>query len=150
REPLGQRIDRFDQWQAGEPGFINDAVGMHHLQHAVIERRNAGDVAERALWQQLFDVVLTGVKEGQDDVTGVIARVDEIRRPRAAGRRRTVTVDRYRDGDDGTRDHVDQLWPSAAVHRAGRQMEYQVKHSRALLAAEQTAIELFYLRSDAW
>ena len=47
-KPFGQRIDRLDQRQLGEPGLIDDAVGMHHLQHAVVERRRAGHVAARA------------------------------------------------------------------------------------------------------
>ena len=38
-EPFGQRIDRLDQRQRGEARFVDHAVGMHHLQHAVVERR---------------------------------------------------------------------------------------------------------------
>ena len=40
-EPFGQRIDRLDQRQLGEIGFVDHAVGMHHLQHAVVEHDGA-------------------------------------------------------------------------------------------------------------
>ena len=44
-QPFGERIDRIDQRQLGKTGRIDHAVGMHHLQMAVIERGDAGDVA---------------------------------------------------------------------------------------------------------
>ena len=37
REAFGQRIDRLDQRQSGEACLVDHAVGMHHLQHAVVE-----------------------------------------------------------------------------------------------------------------
>ena len=47
-EPFGERIDRLDQRQLGKIGLRNDAVGMHHLQHAVIQLGLARDVAPLA------------------------------------------------------------------------------------------------------
>ena len=37
--PLGQRVDRLDQRQLREIGLRDHAIGMHHLQHVVVERR---------------------------------------------------------------------------------------------------------------
>ena len=53
-QPLGQRIDRIDQRQLGEALGVDDAIGMQHLQMAVIEGRGAGDVAEFAFGQAAF------------------------------------------------------------------------------------------------
>ena len=53
-QALGQRIDRLDQRQLGEVGLRDHAVGMHHLQHAVVERDRARDVAPLADRQQLL------------------------------------------------------------------------------------------------
>ena len=53
-KPFGERIDRLDQRQLGEAGLVDDAVGMHHLQHAVVERGGAGDVAHLADRQELL------------------------------------------------------------------------------------------------
>ena len=47
-EPFGERIDRLDQRQLGQVGLRNDAVGMHHLQHAVIQLGLARHVAPLA------------------------------------------------------------------------------------------------------
>ena len=38
-QALGERIDRIDQRQVGETRFVHHAVGVHHLQVAVVERR---------------------------------------------------------------------------------------------------------------
>ena len=47
-QPFGQRIDRIDQRQAGETRLVDHAIGMHHLQMAVVERGDARHVAHRA------------------------------------------------------------------------------------------------------
>ena len=65
RQPFGQRIDRLDQRQLREARFVDHAVGMHHLQHAVVELDRAGDVAPLADRQELLQVVLARVEEGQ-------------------------------------------------------------------------------------
>ena len=44
REAFRQRVNRLDQRQRGKAGFIHDAVGMNHLQHAVVEFGSAGDI----------------------------------------------------------------------------------------------------------
>ena len=53
-KPFGERIDRLDQRQIGKALFVDHAVGMHHLQHAVVEFGGAGDVARLADRQQLL------------------------------------------------------------------------------------------------
>ena len=65
REAFGERIDRLDQRQRGKALLIDHAVGMHHLQHAVVEFGGAGDVARLADRQQLFQIVLARAEIGQ-------------------------------------------------------------------------------------
>ena len=137
-QAFGERIDRLDQRQLGEPGFVDHPVGMHHLQHAVVERGGARDVAALALRQQLCDVVRVVAEIGEHDVAGVVARIDQIGRA-PAGRRRPVAVDGDRHGRDRAGHHVAQFWPGAAVDRAGRQVKDQIGDARAVLAAGEAA-----------
>ena len=44
REAFRQRVNRLDQRQCGKAGFIHNAVGMNHLQHAVVEFGRARDI----------------------------------------------------------------------------------------------------------
>ena len=39
-QPFGQRIDRVDQRQRCEAGLVDHPVRMHHLQMAVVKRRD--------------------------------------------------------------------------------------------------------------
>ena len=64
-------------------------------------------------------------------------------------RRRPVSIDGDRDGDDGVGHDVAQFRPGAAVDRAGRQMKQEVDDTRLLLAAEQPTVELLEPRADA-
>ena len=64
-KPFGERIDRLDQRQIGKALLVDHAVGMHHLQHAVVEFGGAGDVARLAHRQQLFQIVLARVEISQ-------------------------------------------------------------------------------------
>ena len=142
-----QRINRLDQWQCGKTGFVHDTVGVHHLQHAVVKFGSARDVTYFALRQQLFQIVTTGVEIGQCDVAGVIARVDPIRRTRAA--RRSGAVFAYRDCDSNHLAglYVTQLGPRPAINYTRRQVEQQIDHTRSL-AIEQPRVKLFELRPD--
>ena len=148
-EAFGQRIDRLDQRQLGEVRLVHHAVGMHHLQHAVVERDRAGHVAPLADRQELLQVILARVEIGEDEIAGLVAGVDLVGRARPVRRRRPVAVDGDRDGDDGVGLHIAQLRPRAAVDRAGRQVEQQIDDARHVVAAEQAAIELLDLRPDA-
>ena len=148
-QPLGQRIDRLDQRQLGEPRLVNHAIGMHHLQHAVVERGGAGDVASLADRIELLQVVLRKIEVREDDVASVVARVDQIGRARTVRRGGPVAIDRHRHRDDAPGDDVAQLRPRAAIDRAGRQMEEKVDDARRLIATEQAGIELLELRTDA-
>ncbi len=147
-QPLGQRIDRLDQRQRGEALLVHHAVGMHHLQHAVVEFGGAGDVARLAHRQQLLQVVAARVEIGQRDVAGVVVGVDAIGRARAMRRRRPVIVHRHRHGDHLAGLHVAQFGARAAVDGARRQMKQEIDHARRL-ALEQPGIVLFQLRPDA-
>ena len=65
RETFGERIDRLDQRQLGEALLVHHAVGMHHLQHAVVEFGGAGDVARLAHRQELLQIVPPRIEIGQ-------------------------------------------------------------------------------------
>ena len=62
RQPLGERVSRLDQRQIGKTLFVDHAIGMHHLQHAVVEFGGAGDVAGFAFGQQFLQIVLRAWK----------------------------------------------------------------------------------------
>ena len=101
-EPLGQR-DRPARPAAASPklGFVDDAVGMHHLQHVVVERGRARHVSPLADRQQLLQVILARIEIRQSEIAGLVAGVDLIGRARPVRRRRPVPIDGDRDGDDG-------------------------------------------------
>ncbi len=44
-EAFGERINRLDQRQIGEPLLVDHAVGMHHLEHTIVKRGDAGNIA---------------------------------------------------------------------------------------------------------
>ena len=148
-QSLGQGIDRFNQGQLVEFALGNHAVGMHYLQHAVIEGGRAGDDAGFADRQDLVDEVLAGGEIGEHQVAGVVARIDQIRRARAARRRRAMTVHMDSDGRNLSGHDLGELWPGAPVDGPGRQMEQEIEQPGAVLAAEQAAIELVQLGADA-
>ncbi len=149
REPLGERVDRLNRRQARKAGFIDHEIGMHHLQHAVIERHGARHDAASAHRQQPVDMILARVEIGDDEAAGVVAGIDEIGRPRPVGRWRAVAVDRHRDGDDATGHDIAQHRPRPPVDGPGRQVEHEIDDARRVLAAEQPAIEPRDLVADA-
>ena len=150
REAFGEWIDRLDHRQLVEFGLAHHAVGMHHLQHTVVECGDAGDVAQFADRKELFEIVALGVEVGERERAGLVGRFDAVRQARAVRRRRTMAFDRHRDGRDRAWHHVAQFRPGAAVDGAGRQMEQQVDDARRyVLAAEQPAVKLLELRPDA-
>ena len=122
-KPFGERIDRIDERQPRQIGGIDHAVGMHHLQVAVIEGGGARHVALLADREQLLQIVRARVEIGDDEIVGFVARVDEVRRARAVRRRRPVTID-----GDGDRHHrvgldIAKLWLVAPVDEAARQVK---------------------------
>ena len=151
RQPFGQRIDRLDQRQLVELGLAHHAVGMHHLQHAVVERGGARDVAQLADRQELFQIVALGVEIGERERAGVVARFrcDRAARGRfGGGGRWRSTVTATVATEPGTTSR--SFGRDAAVDGAGRQMEQQIDDARRrILAAEQPAVELLQLRPDA-
>ena len=150
RQPFGQRIDRLDQRQLFQLRLAHHAIGMHHLQHAVVERGDARDDAPLAHRQELLEVIALGVEEGEDQVAGVVAGVDLVRRARAVRRRRPVAVDRHRDRCDAARHDVADHRTRTPVDRAARQVKQQVEHARGcVLAREQPLIKLAELRPHA-
>ena len=148
-EPFGQRIDRLDQRQRLQPDLVDDAVGMHHLQGAVVKLGGAGDVARGTDRKQAIEVTLLRAEIGEDEVVGVVAGIDEIRRARAAGRRRPMAIDRDLDRHDRARYNVAQFRPRAPVDGAGRQMEQKIDEPWDFVASKQAPIEPLELRADA-
>ena len=61
-QALGQRIDRINQRQFGKARCVDHAVGMQHLQVAVVERCGAGDVAHLPFGQELLEVIRRALK----------------------------------------------------------------------------------------
>ena len=100
-QPLGERIDRVDQRQAGEPRRVDHAVGMQHLQMAVIERRGARHVAQRAFGIELLQIISARIEIGDHQRVGVVAGVDVVGRARPVRRRRPMPVDGNRDRHHG-------------------------------------------------
>src|SRR6266566_982469 len=149
-KPFGEGIDRLHQGQLFESRLVDDAVGMHHLQMAVVERGRAGDVAPFADRKEPLQIIPPRVEIGEDKVVRLVARVDEVGCATAAGRRRTVAVDRHLDGNDGAGNDFAQLGARAAIDRARGQMKDEVDEARRLvLTAEQAPVELLELGSDA-
>ncbi len=122
-QTLGERIDRVDQRQLGEAGRIHDAVGMQHLQVAVVKRRDSGNVAQFADGEQLLQIVLARIEIGDGQRVGVVAGLDVVRRARAIGRRRAMFVHGDRDGDDHARLDGGHLRPIAPVDETRRHVK---------------------------
>ena len=149
-QPLGERIDRIDQRQLGKSGRIDHAVGMHHLQMAVVERRDARNVADLALGKELLQIILARVEIGDGQRVGVVAGVDIVGRARPVRRRRPVAIDGDGDRHHGIGRDRGELWLIAAVDEAGRQMKQKIDDARRLaVAADQAREQLLQLRPDA-
>jgi hypothetical protein len=138
---LGERIDRIDQRQVGETGGIHHAIGVHHLQMAVVERCRARDVAQLALRQELLQIVLAGVEVGDGQRVRVVARVDIVGRALPVRRRRPVTIDRHRDRHHGVGLDVAKLRLLAAIDEPGRQMKQEIDKARRLAVTADQALE---------
>ena len=104
-QALGQRIDRIEEWQVLEPFRVHDAVGMHHLQMAVVKGGGARNVPHFADRIELLQIILARVEIGDRQRVGVVACLDIVGRARPMRRRRPVLVDRDRDRDDRVRRH---------------------------------------------
>ena len=122
-QPFGQRIDRVDQRQPCKPFGIDHAVGMQHLQMAVVERRGARHVAQLALGKELFQIILARVEIGDGQRVGVVESIDVVGRARPVRRRRPVALDGDGDSDDRIRPHLAQLRLVAPVDEPGRQVK---------------------------
>src|SRR5215469_6812678 len=116
---------------------------------AVIEGRDAGNVADLGDGIELLQIILARVEIGDGQRIGVVARLDIVGRARPMRRRRPVLVDRDRDGDDAVRRHGAEFRLIAAVDETARQMKQKIDETRRLaVAAEESRIEFFQLRPD--
>src|SRR5262249_17029671 len=128
---------------------VDHAIGMHHLQIAVVERRGPGDVADLADRKKFFQVILASVEISDGQRVGVVARLDIVRYTRAMRRRRAMPVDRDGDGYNSVRRDFAELRLLAAVDETARQMEQQIDDTRRVaIAAKKARVELFELRPD--
>jgi hypothetical protein len=100
RQPFGEGIDRLDQWERGKAGFIDDAVGVNHLQHAIVEFGSTGDVSGLPDRQQLLQIISARIEISEGDVAGIVVRVYAVGRAGTVRRRWAVLVDRHRNRDD--------------------------------------------------
>ena len=149
REPLGERIERLDQRHAGELGGIDHALGMHHLQHAVIGFDGAGDIAQLPQRQHPFDLLLAQREIRDRQRAGVVRGVDLERRARPVRRRRPIAFGRDRDRHGAAGHDIAQLQLQAAIDRAGRHVEHEIEHARAVRAADEAGIQPLGLAGDA-
>ena len=149
-EALGKRIDRIEQRQLQQALLVDDAVGMHHLQVPVVERRRPGHVTGFADRQELLQIILAGVEIRQRQRVGVVVGVDVVGRARPVRRGRAVFVDHHLDRHHRVRRNLGEFRPVAPVDVTGRQMEQKIDHPRRLVfAPEEPGIELLELRADA-
>ena len=148
RQSFGQRVDRLDQRQACKARFVHNPVGMHHLQHAVVEFGGAGDVAGLPHGQELLQIILARVEKRQRQRPGIVAGDNPVGRARAVRRRRPMLLDADRDGDDLAGHDVAQFGPRAPVDGARWQMKQQVDHLGRRMV-EQTPVQHLQLRPDA-
>ena len=117
---------------------------------AVVERRGARDVAQRAFGKELFQIILARIEIGDGQRIGVVAGVDIVGRAWPVRRRRAVPVDGDRDRHDRFRNDVAEFRPVAPVDENGRQVEQKVDDARRLVVApDQAAEQLFELRPDS-
>ena len=149
REPLGERIERLDQRHAGELGGIDHALGMHHLQHAVIGFDGAGDIAQLPQRQHPFDLLLAQREISDRQRPGVVGGVDLERRARPVRRRRPIAFGGDRDRHGGAGHDIAQFQLQAAIDRAGRHVEHEIEHARAVRAADEAGIQPLGLAGDA-
>ena len=111
REPFGEGIDRLDQWKRGKAGFVDDTVGVNHLQHAVVEFGGTGDVSGLPDRQQFLQIVAARIEISEGDVAGIVVCVD------AVGRARTV---RRRGPCLSTVTETVTTWPGCTSRNLGR------------------------------
>jgi hypothetical protein len=91
----------------------------------------ARDVALRARRQELFEISPVASKPGEDDIAGLVAGIDNVRRARAAGRRRAMAVDRDMQRRDRSGDGIANRRAGAAVDDGRRQMKEQIDDARS-------------------
>ena len=149
-QALGERIDGIDQRQVGETRFVHHAIGVHHLQVAVVERGGARYVALLPDREELEQIIRARIEVGDDEIVRLVAHIDEVRRARPVRRRRPVAVDSDRDGDQGVGLDGGELRLVAPVDVSRRHVKQQIDEARRLAAAsDQPAEQLFQLRPDA-
>ncbi len=116
---------------------------MHHLQMAVVERDGAGDVAQFAFGQELFQIILARVEIGDGQRVGVVACLDIVGRARPVRRRRAMPLDGDGDGRPPCRARLRRASAGCAGRRsrsAGETTDRRcaaVSPSRAEKAGEQ-------------
>ena len=154
RQAFGERIDRFDQRQAGEFLRRYDMVGMRHLWLGAIPVDAARDETPLAFRQHTLQAVHIAVKEHQCQRASVVLHLDAVGQALVEGRRRLVAAHRHFHGDYPVARQVGDARAVAPVHQAGRQMQQQVDDARggaatAMRRPEETRQQLVEFLADA-
>ena len=122
---------------------------VHHLAVAFPQFELARHPARGAERQRALDPGGVGEEEDELHVARLVLDEDP-RRGAGAGRRHAVLGDAHFERDDGVEGRLGDLRPVAPIDRAGRHVEQQVEHARAVgRPVEQPVEHLEGLRSDA-
>ena len=140
-QPFGERIDRVDQRQMGKACCIDHAVGMQHLQMAVVQRRGARNITQLALGKKFLQIVAPRVEIGDGERVGLVAGVDVVGRPRPVRRRRPVAIDGDGDGHHRIGLDLGELGLVAPIDETGRQVKQQIDDPRPFALARQEVPE---------
>ena len=151
REPRGQWIDRLDQRQAGEVGFLDDVIRVDHARTSAEPLHLAADIERPADRKGLLHPGAVGVKEGEGDLAGVVMGEDAIGDAAVVRRRLLVPVDANLERDDGALGSERNARLIAPVDDADRQVEEEVENPCrfTLGAADETREQPAVLRADA-
>jgi len=122
-------VDRLDPQHLVALLERHDMVRVGHLQLALVELEPAADHPDLARRQQLLQVVLAAVEEGEAEPAGLVAAADAVGLSRAA--RHEVLVHRDGEGGDLAGLGLRDLGRVAAVDQAEGQVPQQVDDLRA-------------------
>ncbi len=125
----GEAVDRLDPQDRLALVERHDVVGMRHLHLALVELDPAAHHANLAHRQQLLQIVLAAVEEGEAEPAGLVAAPDAVGLARIA--RHQMLVDRHGERGDLARLGMGDLGGVAAVDHGERQVPQQIDDQRA-------------------
>jgi hypothetical protein len=152
RQPLGQRIDRFQPWELVTLVLSHDIIRMRHLQLHTVALDPARQDAHLADGEQLLQIGPLGMKEDQLDVAGLILADHPVWRALIAARRGMVLLDADQQRGELAGHRLGDGGRSAPVDQAGGHVQQQVDDARlaAVRHVEQLAEQHGKARPDAF